>query len=417
MAPRDGRPTACLRAGAVLLLLAGPLLLGCLSDPSSQLTARRGDLASLELVVADDGTVVLPAGHGNASVAELCGQPLADLGSTGCPAARADYVLLDDRPAHLPPEFANATALPSALVDGLSGLGEGEHRTLADVQVWGPHRDSLVREHGRTDRIPRIVEDPTAYGRTWNGTRLDNGSFEIEPDQRGATVEVPNWCNQRFCLFTSQLVNWTKTNLVVEHEASVGQTMHVRSLDTFLSVVEADPDSFVVDGNDPRAGEDFDVYAKVQDLRGPPQGERRAPSFNLTRVDGGRVALADLLGKPVVIEFFATWCPSCRENADHLASVQERFGDRVNIVSIDVDPWESSKAIRSFIDEHNVTWPVAVDEKGEVSQDYSVGTLSTEVVVDPQGVIRHVETGVVDHDRIVDLLEALLEQAGDGDAR
>jgi peroxiredoxin len=289
-------------------------------------------------------------------------------------------------------------------------MAEGEARTIEDVPVWGSHRPGLVRDHGRVQPVPRVVDGPEAYGHAWNGTELANGSFEIQPSEadRGRELAIGDWCNERFCLFTSELVNWTDTHLVVEHGAEAGQRVHAGSLDTDLSVVDAGPETFTVDGNDPRAGQNYTVYAHIADLRGPSEGETRAPSFNLTTLEGGSVSLAQFHGKPVVVEFFATWCPSCRENADHLADVREAVGDDVAIVSIGVDPWESSTSLRSFVEEHNVTWPVAVDEQGEVADAYSVGTLSTEVIVGPEGVIRHVETGVADHDRVVAVLEDLL---------
>lgn len=396
----------------LVLGLVTPLLTGCVSQPSTELTARRGDLAQVQLVLADGDDLVLPADLA-ANVTALCGEALADLGPDGCPQAQAPYVLLGSRPAHLPDDFADARGLPDPIVEVIEGMREGQHRFAQDVQAWGPHRGSLVEEHDRTQRLARIVDDSQAYGRQWNGTHTDNGSFEIQPREQemGASLSVPEWCNERFCLFTSTLVNWTDTHLVVEHDAQPGDRVHVRSLDTFLTVSNASQEAFTVDGNDPRAGERFDVYAHLEDLRGPPEGQRRAPSFELKQVGGGSIALDEMLGRPVVIEFFATWCPSCRENAEHLARVAHAFGEDVAIVSIDVDPWESTEAIRSFIDAHNVTWPVAVDEKGEVSNAYSVGTLSTEVIVDAHGTIRHVETGVADHERVVDILAHLVEQA------
>jgi peroxiredoxin len=418
VAPDDGRLAPGPAAWALALLIVGSLLAGCLSSPSTQLSARRGDLAEIELVVAGEDGLALPANATNAS--QVCPAPLAEVGAEGCPAARAPYVLLDESPAHLPDGFENASGLPESLVDVLEGMREGEHRYREDVQAWGAHRPGLVREHDRRQAVPRAVEDPEAYDHDWNTTQREDGDWFIEPseDDEGAKLAVSDWCNERFCLFRSELVDWNRTHLVVEHGAEEGDRIHVRSLDTSLAVVDAGPDAFTVDGNDPRAGERFDVYAHLVDLRGPSEGEQRAPSFELTTLEGEPIALQDLLGKPVVIEFFATWCPSCRENAKHLVQVHEEFGDRVNIVSIDVDPWESPESLRSFVEENDVRWPVAVDEQGDVSNDYGVGTLSTEVVVDARGVIRHVETGVADHERVVSLLASLSsEDAADGDDR
>jgi len=412
--PPDGRSTASAGAWLVALLVVGSVFTGCISGPSTQLTARRGDLAEIELVVANGGDVAWP--DTDADTTELCGDRLPALGARGCPDARQRYVLAGDRPAHLPPAFANASPLTDALVDHLKGLTEDEHRLVEDVQAWGPHREGLVEEHERVQQLPRIVDSSRAYGHTWNGSPTANGSFEIEPTDEdiGRQLAVDDWCNERFCLFGSELVDWTEDHLVVRHQAQAGTSVRAADLDTYLTVVEAGDRTFTVDGNHPRAGENYTVYANLVDVRGPPEGQTRAPSFELTTLAGETISLDAMLGQPVVVEFFATWCPSCAENAGHLTQLRDEFGDRVQIVSIGVDPWESPSSLGSFVDEHGITWPVAVDEQGEVASDYGVGTLSTEVIVDAHGVIRHVETGVADHDRVVAILEGLLaEDSGD----
>jgi len=358
--------------------------------------------------VAANGTVALPGDRSADTVEAVCGHGFDEIEREGCPESRRASVLGPAR--GLPDDWANATRLPGPLVDVIAGTPEGQARVLEDVEAFGPHRSGLVETHERTGRVSRYVEDPAAYGREWNGTRLDNGTFRIDPAAPNATVRTPAWCDASFCLFTSRLVDVTDAHLVVEHGAKRGDEVHVKRLATHLRVAEANAAHFVVDGNDPRAGETYDVYAKPVEVRAPPEGGRRAPGFDLTTVHGGTVQLADLVGQPVVLEFFATWCPSCKENARHLVDVHERFGANVSIVSIGVDPAESPAAIRDFVRTNGIDWPVAIDEQGEVSTRYSVGQLSTEVLVAPDGTIRHVETGVADHERVVGILERMLEE-------
>jgi aspartate kinase len=68
-----------------------------------------------------------------------------------------------------------------------------------------------------------------------------------------------------------------------------------------------------------------------------------------------------------------------------------------------------------FIEPGHPDWPIVVDEHGEVAEAYGVGSLSTEVIVAPDGTIVHTETGVADHDRVVRVLTSLLAD-GDGAA-
>lgn len=400
---------------ACLILVPALALAGCVSEPSTDLRLRQGDLARAEIVLTNAG-IQLPPDANTSDVRDLCEVDVVEQPEEGCPASRRAYVLAGQRPARLPEGWTGVRPLPAPVVEVLSGLREGETTVERGFKAFGERDPDLVEEHDREATLSRFVDDAEAYGRTWNVTELDNGTLRIEPDRSEDVpqIEDPTWCNPRFCLFESRLAGWNETHLQIRHLAQQGDQVHVEELGTWLTVTEAGPDTFRVDGNDPRAGELFDLYAHVEDIRGPAEGTRRAPGFTLATVDGSQIALEELLGRPVVLEFFATWCPSCAKNAEHLGRVQERFGDDVNIVSIDVDPWEKPAAIRSFMRQHDVTWPVALDQQGHVSQDYHVGTLSTEVIVSPSGTIVHVETGVADHERVVSILEGLIaDQAAD----
>jgi len=400
------------RALLALVLLVGPAVAGCLAEPETQLRLRQGDLARVELVAWNGSDVALP-GNADGPVVDLCG---AQPGTNGtCPGAERAYVLGPAPPAELPAGWGDVAPLPGPLVELLEGREVGPSTVREDVLAFGPYREDLVETHPVEQRLPRVVDDPTAYGRTWPTTELENGSHRIEPgNATGASLAVDRWCNERFCLFESTLVGHDEDHLVVEHQVREGQAADARDLDARLAVIEVANGTFTVDGNPAHAGERFDVFARVVDARGPPSGAERAPGFELEALDGSTVALADLLDRPVVLEFFATWCPSCAENAEHLAQVEERFGDRVHIVSVAVDPWEERRAFEAFAEEHGVTWPIVVDEHGEVAESYGVGSLSTEVVVAPGGAVLHTETGVADHERVVRVLEELLAETEPG---
>lgn len=406
-------PIVRVPVGLLVLLALTPALAGCLSEPSTVLTARQGDLVRAELVVLDRDGVVLPEDLAGRSMEEACGVDLGADPNAGCPPALREYVVATSVPADLPDGWAGAKAVPEGLLPVFMGVREGGWTVSQGVLAFGLGSPELVEAHAREGALPRIVETAEAYGRSWNVTRLDNASARLEPDEGdiGASVEAPSWCNERFCLFESELVGFNDTHLHVSHQAEQGDQVHIASLNTFLTVVEANGDRFVVDGNDPRAGASYDVYIRVTDIRAPPEGVRRAPAFDLTTVHGEHISLDDLLGQPVVLEFFATWCPSCIENTRHLRALEDQFGSKVQIVSIDVSSLDQASQLESFIRDNGVTWPVAVDQDGSVARSYGVGALSTEVIVDPEGTIVHVETGVANHDRVVGVIEGLLSEA------
>ncbi len=390
-----------------LLLVPVSVLAGCLAQPSSGFQLRSGDLVQAHLVVWDEDGIVLPEDARGATPEAICGDAPEALNA--CPEAARAYALSPEPPRDAPNGYEDARPLPEALVDAIAGATPGDTLHATNLEAWGPHRGELVEAHPLEQALPREVQDPDAYGGQLDSTRTDDATYRLDVtgDDIGSTLMIDRWCNERFCLFESTLTGYNETHLIVEHGPQEGATVHVDDLDTTLTVTNVTADRFMIDGNHRYAGETFHVLVHVEDARGPPSSQQRAPGFEATSLEGEPVSLADLLGQPVVLEFFATWCPSCEENAQHLREVKDRFGDEVAIVSIGVDPWEEGASFQRFIADHDITWPVIVDEEGGLSSAYGVGSLSTEVLVDPDGFIVHTEAGVADHERVTSVLEEL----------
>ncbi len=125
---------------------------------------------------------------------------------------------------------------------------------------------------------------------------------------------------------------------------------------------------------------------------GPHRG-MRAPDWTLPTLDGQTLALAELRGKPVVINFWATWCPPCVEELPMLAQYAQRYHDTLHVVLINVD--ESPGHIKAFLQDlglENLP-PILLDSKGEVSLRYRVNGLPTTFFLDEQGMIRYIRIG------------------------
>jgi peroxiredoxin len=95
---------------------------------------------------------------------------------------------------------------------------------------------------------------------------------------------------------------------------------------------------------------------------------RRAPGFSLPDVKAELHDLADFRGKVVLLEFMQTTCPHCDAFTGVLARVQQRYGDRVAIVSI-VNPPDTQRQVTPYIAAHQITYPVLFD-CGQVAFSY-----------------------------------------------
>lgn len=393
-----------------LVLVVAVSLTGCIQEPDQSFQVRPGDLVMAHLVVANETTLALPLDVNASKAEELCGASLQE--ASTCPAAERVYSL-GPAPADPPVGYEDPIPLPGPVANKLQGASPGETILLEGVQPWGPYRSNLVEEHPVHEAVPRIVDSEDAYGIAWPTKPLDEGMHKLMPDEEanGTRLSIDRWCNDRFCLFESVLTGYNATQLFVKHEPVQGARVHIDALDTSLAITNTTGDGFTVDGNHKHAGGTFDVFVHLTSARGPPGEAQRATGFQKAAVNGDTVTFAGLLGTPIVLEFFATWCPSCEENAKHLNRIEERFGDDVHIVSIGVDPWEEGASFERFIEENDVSWPVVVDGDGSLARAYGVGSLSTGVVINQEGLVVHTETGVADHERVVRVLEDLLEES------
>jgi thiol-disulfide isomerase/thioredoxin len=116
-----------------------------------------------------------------------------------------------------------------------------------------------------------------------------------------------------------------------------------------------------------------------------------APDFALEQLGGGRVALADLRGKPVIVDFWATWCAPCEESIPVLVEFQKKYAGRVHVLGVSVD-WER-EAVAPFAKEHGMNYPVLFGDES-LALDYGAPGFPALFVIDAQGLIAEAHVGV-----------------------
>ncbi|MBS1269525.1 MAG: Thiol-disulfide oxidoreductase ResA [Gammaproteobacteria bacterium] len=154
----------------------------------------------------------------------------------------------------------------------------------------------------------------------------------------------------------------------------------------------------------------------------PPSGvagsEDKVQDFELVNLDGERVALSDLQGKGVVLNFWATWCPPCRREMPLLESIWLEYRSK-GIVIVGVDVGESPKMVRSFIDTMGITYPVwtnagsgaqDVDDTNEIFGRFGGVGLPTTVFIDPDRIIEDIYVGELNRAVLVEQLTGLLPE-------
>jgi cytochrome c biogenesis protein CcmG/thiol:disulfide interchange protein DsbE len=140
-----------------------------------------------------------------------------------------------------------------------------------------------------------------------------------------------------------------------------------------------------------------------------PAGSPAKP-FTL-ELDGKRAALADLRGKVVVLNFWATWCPPCVEEAPSLVRLQQTIaphGATVLGISVDEDP----AAYQQFLTEHHINFPNYRDPSKKIAEDYGTSVYPETYIIDRQGRIARKIIGPQDWDSLemVAYLDTLLRR-------
>ncbi len=153
-------------------------------------------------------------------------------------------------------------------------------------------------------------------------------------------------------------------------------------------------------------GLEQDIASKS--LSAGPGGGQPAPGLHAGLVDGGSFDLAAQRGRPVVVDFFASWCGPCHQQQGALNTVAARYAGRVVMVGVDLQ--ESAAEVHGYESTESVPYGAVIDGDGSIAAAYNVPAPPVTVVVDRSGVIAQTFFGNVTAARLAAALDPLLVQ-------
>lgn len=138
-----------------------------------------------------------------------------------------------------------------------------------------------------------------------------------------------------------------------------------------------------------------------------------APDFSLTGFDGRRVTLSELRGQVVIINFWASWCLPCREEAAYLEETWHKYKDQ-GVVFIGVDYVDTEKAALAYIEEFDITYINGPDLGTEISDAYNIKGVPETFYVSKSGELRGLHVGPLKAPELDQKIEELLAESYPG---
>ncbi|WP_336788301.1 TlpA family protein disulfide reductase [Paenibacillus sp. MMO-177] len=140
----------------------------------------------------------------------------------------------------------------------------------------------------------------------------------------------------------------------------------------------------------------------------------QAPEFELRGFNDASYSLSQIKGKPVLINFWASWCVPCRKEAPEFVRLYNKYKDKVEFYAVNATSDDTIEGAVSFVQQYQLQFPVLLDEKGNVSKLYNVRSYPTTYFVDGKGAIVSINLGIVSPESLEKTIISTIE-ASKGD--
>jgi len=141
------------------------------------------------------------------------------------------------------------------------------------------------------------------------------------------------------------------------------------------------------------------------------KGRVNAPDFSLEDLDGKMVNLRDHRGQVILLNFWATWCPNCRQERPSLNALYNQYRSQ-DFILFRIDSKESRETVLKFLEKEPLQVPILLDKKGKVERLFGVWAHPTTYLIDRQGIVRYRSVGAVDWttQEVKEIIEQVLKE-------
>ncbi len=132
----------------------------------------------------------------------------------------------------------------------------------------------------------------------------------------------------------------------------------------------------------------------------------KMPDFKIYDMEGNAVTLYESFGKPLIVNFWATWCPPCKAEMPHFDALYKEYGDKVSFMMVNMTDGERDtvEAVKSFIADNGYSFPVYCDSDMNAAYNYGVQSIPTTLFFDSEGNLIDYKVGVISEAQLENML-------------
>ncbi len=136
-----------------------------------------------------------------------------------------------------------------------------------------------------------------------------------------------------------------------------------------------------------------------------------APHITVTDFDGNKVKLSDFKGKPVVINFWTTWCGPCRSELAAFDMLYKEYGEKINFMMIDLTDGsrDTPETVKAYVSDNGYSFPVFFDTQADAAKTYNVFSIPHTVLIGSKGKIETTNIGAISEETLRSSIEKMIE--------